>query len=554
MRSDLMKKGIKRAPHRSLLKALGLSDDEIERPIIGVATSANEIIPGHIQLQRLTDAVKAGVRIAGGTPMQFSTIGVCDGIAMDHKGMKFSLPSRELIADSVELVANAMPFDGIVFVSNCDKITPGMLMAMGRIDIPAVFVSGGPMLAGSYRGKPIDLVTVFEAVGSYNAGKLSERDLTEIENHACPGAGSCSGLFTANSMNAISEALGLSPRGNGSVPAVYAERIRIGKKAGKMVVGLVERGIKPSDIVNEDSFYNAVVLDLTLGGSTNTVLHLKAIADAFKIPFKIDLFDELGRSVPHICNLSPVGNHHIQDFDEAGGVYGVMKRLADSWLIKDDAKTIYEKPFKDLIVNVRVYNNDVIRPLENPFHKNGGLAVLYGNLAENGSITKLSGVPESLFYHKGPAVVYEDGEAASERILSGEIKEGDVVVIRYEGPKGGPGMREMLSPTAALVGMGLIDKVVLITDGRFSGGSKGAVIGHISPEAAEGGNIAIVENGDTIEIDFLERKINLLINGDEINKRFEKLKNFETSEENEFLRRYSYFVRSANSGAIFRKT
>ncbi len=551
MRSDLMKKGVKRAPHRSLLKALGLSDEELSKPIIGVANSSNEIIPGHIHLTRVTEAVKAGIRMAGGTPMEFSTIGICDGIAMDHRGMKFSLPSRELISDSVELVAQATPFDGLVLVSNCDKITPGMLMAMGRLNIPSVLVSGGPMLAGSYRGKPIDLVTVFEAVGGYNSGKISESELKEIENLACPGAGSCSGLFTANSMNALSEALGLSPRGNGTVPAVYAERIRIAKEAGKLVMELVKNDIKPRDIVSNDSFFNAVAVDLALGGSTNTVLHLKAIADAFEIDFSIDLFDELGRKVPHICNLSPVGNHHIQELYEAGGIYAVLKRLEGGGLIKGDAMTVYWKTIKEMIESSKVLNDDVIRPLDHPYHESGGLAVLYGNIARKGAIAKLSGVPEKMLYHKGKAVVFEDGELASERILAGDVKEGDVVVIRYEGPKGGPGMREMLSPTAALVGMGLMNSVALITDGRFSGGSKGAVIGHVSPEAAEGGIIAVIENGDTIEIDFKNRRLNLLIDKKEINGRIKRFAEFKTKETNQLLKRYSHFVRSADTGAVF---
>lgn len=553
MRSDLMKKGLNRAPHRSLLKALGLTDDEIKRPIIGVASSVNEIIPGHMHLQGITDAVKAGIRMAGGTPMQFSTIGICDGIAMDHKGMKFSLPSRELIADSVELVANATPFDGIVFVSNCDKITPGMLIAMGRLNIPAVFISGGPMLAGSYRGEQIDLVTVFEAVGRFKKGKITENELKDIENIGCPGAGSCSGLFTANSMNAISEALGLAPKGNGTIPAVYSERLRIAKTAGKLVMKLVEKEVKPSDIVDKNSFYNAVAVDLALGGSTNTVLHLKAIADAFGVNFSIDLFDSLGKNIPHICNLSPVGKHHIQDLNDAGGVYAVLKRLAERDLIQKGAKTIYQKEIGELIENSFVGNNEIIRPLNNPYHQNGGLAILYGNLAENGAVTKLSGVPEGMLYFKGKAVVFDDGELASERILAGDVKEGDVVVIRYEGPRGGPGMREMLSPTAALVGMGLIEKVALITDGRFSGGSKGAVIGHISPEAAEGGTIAIVENGDTIEIDFKNRKLNLLLGKDEIRERFSRINKFDLKEENNILRRYSHFVSSADKGAVYKR-
>ncbi len=553
MRSDLFKKGVKRAPHRSLLKAMGLNDEEINRPIIGIATSFNEIIPGHIHLQTLTDAVKAGIRMAGGTPMQFSTIGICDGIAMDHKGMKFSLPSRELIADSVELVANATPFDGMVLVSNCDKITPGMLMAMGRINIPSVFVSGGPMLAGSLKGRDIDLVSVFEAVGAYSSGKISEKELKEIENFACPGAGSCSGLFTANSMNAISEALGLSPIGNGTVPAVFSERIRIGKEAGKLAMELTLKNIKPSDIVNEESFCNAVAVDLALGGSSNTVLHLKAIADAFKINFEIDLFDKLGREVPHLCNLSPVGNHHIQDLDSAGGVHAIMKRLLDNELIKGSAKTIYQKPLKDLLKDSKVFNDDVIRPLSKPYHENGGIAVMYGNLAKNGSIVKLSGVPEKMMRFKGKAMVFEDGEEAADSILEGKVKEGSVVVIRYEGPKGGPGMREMLSPTSALVGMGLINKVALITDGRFSGGSKGAVIGHISPEAAEGGVIAIVKDNDYIEIDFEKRQLNLLLSDEEIEKRLKELKAFKLKEKNQVLRRYSNFVSSSSTGAVFKK-
>lgn len=553
MRSDLIKKGVNRAPHRSLLKALGMDDEEIEKPLIGIATSYNEIIPGHVNLQILTESVKSGVRMAGGTPMQFSTIGICDGIAMDHKGMKFSLPSRELIADSIELVSNATPFDGLVFITNCDKITPGMLIAMGRLDIPSVLISGGPMLAGNYNGNPVDLVTVFEAVGEYKSGKINENVLHDIENLSCPGAGSCSGLFTANTMNCLSEVLGVSPRGNGTVPSVFAHRQRLGKEAGRLVVDLVEKDIKPSDIVSKESFYNAVAVDLALGGSSNTVLHLLAIANSFGIELELDDFDKLGRDIPHISNLSPVGNYHMEDLDRAGGIYGVMKRLSEKGLIKQEAKTVYQKSFEDLLKDVKIFDDKVIRPLNNPVHENGGIAVLYGNLAKNGAIVKLSGVPESMMYFKGKAVVYNDGEEASHEILAGKIKPGDVVVIRYEGPIGGPGMREMLSPTSALVGMGLIDKVALITDGRFSGGSKGAVIGHVSPEAAEGGLIAVVKDGDFIEIDFLKRSLNLILDDKEIEKRLSELEDFESKETNGFLKRYSSSVSSSSKGAVFKK-
>jgi len=416
MRSDSFKKGIIRAPHRSLLKALGLTDEEIHRPIIGIASSANEIIPGHMHLKQITDAVKAGVWMAGGTPMEFSTIGICDGIAMDHKGMNFSLPSREIIADSVELVAHGTPFDGMVFVSNCDKVTPGMLMAMGRLNIPSVLISGGRMLAGSCKGDDIDLITVFEAVGNFKNGNISEEELNEIENCACPGAGSCAGLFTANSMNSLSEALGVALKGNGTVPAVYAERLRMAKTAGSAVMKLVENNIKPRDIVTEDSFYNAVAVDLALGGSSNTTLHLPAIAHSFDVPFDIDLFDRLGREVSHICNLSPIGNHHIQDLDRAGGVYAVMNRLYERNLIKSEAQTVYREPFGNLVKDVKVLDDEVIRPLDNPYHKEGGLAVLYGSLAPNGSVSKIAGVPDKMKHHKGPAVVFENGEIATKEI------------------------------------------------------------------------------------------------------------------------------------------
>jgi len=554
MRSDVFKKGAVRAPHRSLLKALGLTDKEIYQPIIGIASSANEIIPGHMQLKQLSEAVKSGILMAGGTPMEFGTIGICDGLAMDHHGMNFSLPSRELVADSVELVAHGLPFDGMIFVTNCDKITPGMLMAMGRLDIPAVLVSGGPMLAGGCGtgNDDIDLVSVFEAVGSFKAGKISEEELTEIESCACPGAGSCAGMFTANSMNCLSEALGVAMKGNGTIPAVYSERLRLGKLAGMQVMKLVEAGLSARKIVTADSFYNAVAVDLALGGSTNTTLHLPAIAHAFDIPFDINLFDQLSYKVSHICNMSPIGKHHIEDLEAAGGVYAVMSRLHEKGLIKADAQTIYNQPIGKLVEKCRVKNNEVIRPLDNPYHQEGGLAVLYGSLAPDGCVSKTAGVPDKMLYHKGPAVVFENGEIATQEILEGKVKKGDVVIIRYEGPKGGPGMREMLSPTSAIVGMGLISEVALITDGRFSGGSTGAVIGHVSPEAAEGGNIALVEAGDMIEVDIKKRQVNILVDEKIMAERRKNLKPFEPKIKEGLLRRYSHFVQSAATGAIFK--
>ncbi|MCP4217572.1 MAG: dihydroxy-acid dehydratase [bacterium] len=553
MRSDIFKKGAERAPHRSLLKALGLTDEEIRRPVIGIASSANEIIPGHMHLEQINEAVKTGILMAGGTPMKFSTVGICDGIAMDHKGMNFSLPSRELIADSVEVVANGIPFDGLVFVSNCDKITPGMLMAMGRLNVPSPLVSGGPMMPGRHKGKEIDLVNVFEAVGRFRAGSIDEEELLEIENNACPGAGSCAGLFTANSMNALSEVLGVSLKGNGTIPAVFAERLRLAKYTGMQVMKLVNAKKTPRDIVTADSFTNAVAVDLALGGSTNTTLHLPAIAHSFGIDFDINLFDKLSREVPHLCNLSPIGDHHISDLDNAGGVYGVINRLQSGGLIKESAGTVYMQPIGALAEESKVTANNVIRPLDNPYHKEGGLAVLYGSLAPGGSVSKIAGVPDQMKTHQGPAKVFENGEIATEEILAGKVQAGDVVVIRYEGPKGGPGMREMLSPTSAIVGMGLISEVALITDGRFSGGSTGAAFGHISPEAAEGGPIALVQNGDIIEINIEKRSINLLVEEGELAKRREVLKPYTAQVEAGILKRYSHFVQSAGTGAVFRE-
>ncbi|ADK80734.1 dihydroxy-acid dehydratase [Sediminispirochaeta smaragdinae] len=560
MRSDKMKLGSKRAPHRSLMKALGLTDREIAGPIIGIASSASELIPGHMHLAQVEDAVKAGVRMAGATPLRFSTIGVCDGIAMDHKGMYYSLPSRELIADSIEIVAEGHPFDGMVFISNCDKITPGMLMAMGRLNIPSVLISGGPMLAGNYHGKSLDLISVFEAVGRHAQGNIDDDELAAIESYACPGAGSCSGLFTANSMNSLAEVLGLALPGNGTIPAVDSGRIRLAKEAGMAVVRLVKEDICPRNIATEDSFMNAVAADLALGGSSNTALHLPAIAKAFDVDFSIDNFDLLGRRIPHLCNLSPVGKHHIQDLEAAGGIGAILSRLNELGELKRDARSVTGKTIGEIADASRVWDDEVVRPVGRPYHSEGGLAVLHGSLAPDGAVVKLAGVPEALRVHEGPAVVYEDGEVATEAILAGKVKSGDVVVIRNEGPKGGPGMREMLSPTSAIVGLGLIEKVVLITDGRFSGGSTGAVIGHVSPEAANGGPIGLVQEGDRIRVDFNKRSLDLLVEEDEKKRRAGALA--EASAEKPvaakhnpdgYLARYSIFVGSAAEGAIYRK-
>jgi len=553
MRSDKLKTGLSRAPHRALLKSLGLTDEEIQVPLIGIVNSANEIIPGHLHLHAIADAVKTGVRIAGGTPLEFSTIGICDGLAMDHQGMKYSLPSRELIADSIELVACGFPFDGLVFITNCDKITPGMLMAMGRLNLPSIIVSGGPMLAGNHRGKAIDLVTVFEAVGGTKTGRISQKELAEIENCACPGVGSCAGLFTANTMNSLSEALGLALRGNGTIPAVYAERIRLAKYSGMRVLDLVQTDMKPRDIACFNSFYNAVAVDLALGGSTNSTLHLPAIAESFSINLSLDLFDQLSRTVSHLCNLSPIGPHHIQDLDQAGGIYALMNILKKQGLLKNRAGTVYQKSIGEVIKNATVSNSEIIRPFDNPYHQEGGLAILYGNLAPQGAVVKTAGIPAQMLTHKGPAIVFENGEEASEEILAGKVKKGDVVVIRYEGPKGGPGMREMLTPTSAIVGMGLIEDVALITDGRFSGGSTGNVIGHVSPEAAENGPIALVKTGDQIEINIAKREINLLIGEREYQARSQQLKPHQTIIKERVLKRYSRMVQSAHTGAIFKE-
>jgi dihydroxy-acid dehydratase len=550
MRSDMMKKGVERAPHRSLFKALGLTDEEIARPMIGIANSANEVIPGHLHLHQLSDAVKAGVRMAGGTPLEFFTIGICDGIIMGHGGMKYSLSSRELIADSIESMAMAYPFDGLVLIPNCDKIIPGMMMAAARLNIPTILVSGGPMLAGEFQGREIDLITVFESVGKVKVGEMTERDLKEVEGCACPGVGSCSGMFTANSMNCLSEVLGLALPYNGTIPAVFAERIRLGKKSGIQIMELIKKNVTPSKILTEKAFENAVTVDMAFGGSTNTSLHLPAIAAEAGMKLSLQTFNKISRKTPHLCSMSPGGAYHIQDLHHAGGIPALMKELSRGGLIHQGPLTVTGKSVEENLKGKKIFNPEVIRPLERPYHATGGLAVLFGNLAPGGAVVKQSAVDEAMFKHRGPARVFDSEEEAIKVILDRKIKKGDVVIIRYEGPKGGPGMREMLAPTSAIVGVGRDREVALLTDGRFSGGSRGAAIGHISPEAAEGGPIAVVRNGDQIDIDIPGKKLNLLISNEELKERLSKWKPPKRKLKG-YLKRYAKLVTSANTGATF---
>ncbi len=549
MRSDSVKKGPERAGHRSLLKALGLTDEEIARPLIAVANSANEIVPGHIHLNDISKAVKAGIRMAGGTPLEFGTIGVCDGIAMGHKGMNYSLVSRETIADSVEIMLQAHQFDGVVMVTNCDKIIPGMLMALLRVNIPGLVISGGPMLCGYLpTGEPIDLISVFEGVGRVSKGDMDEAALNILENEGCPGAGSCSGMFTANSMNCLSEALGLALTGNGTIPAVTAKRIRLAKTAGMRVMELVKNDIKPRDIATEDAFKNAIAVDMAIGASTNTVLHLPAIAREAGVAIDLDVFDELSRSTPNICKISPASKQHIQDLDAAGGVSAVMKELAGKNLLKTDVVTVSGKKLKEIIDNAHIYNRDVIRSADNPYSPEGGIAVLRGSLAPDGAVVKQSAVSQSMMKFSGEARVFDSEEPAMEAVIKDRIKQG-VIVIRYEGPRGGPGMREGLSITSAIQGKGLEEKIALLTDGRFSGGTRGPCIGHVSPEAADGGPIGFVKDGDVIEIDIKNRKLELKISAEEMAKRKKEFKPLEKKLEG-VLARYARMVKSANTGAV----
>lgn len=553
MRSDLMKKGLEKAPHRSLFKALGLIDEEINRPLVGIANSANEIIPGHIHLNKIVEAVKAGVRMAGGTPIEFSTIGVCDGIAMNHEGMKYSLASRELIADSIEIMAIAHPFDALVLVPNCDKIVPGMLMAALRLNLPAILVSGGPMLAGKFEGRPVDLISVFEGVGRVARGEWTEKRLKELEDCACPGCGSCAGMFTANSMNCLSEALGLALPGNGTIPAVSAARIRLAKSAGMKIMELFKKDLRPRHIATLEAFKNAMAVDMALGCSTNTVLHLPAIAHEAGIELNLDLFNRVSEQTPHLCFLSPAGPHHLEDLDAAGGIPAVISELSKLEIIDHQVMTVTGKNLGQNLKGIKVKDYEVIRPATDPYHKEGGIAILRGNLAPQGAVVKQSAVAPEMMVNEGTAIVFDSEEETMEAILKGRVKPGHIVVVRYEGPKGGPGMREMLSPTSAIVGMGLDKEVALVTDGRFSGGSRGAAIGHVSPEAAEGGPIALVKNGDKIRIDIPNKKLTLLVEKEEINRRRQAWRKPEAKIKTGYLARYAQMVTSAGSGAILKK-
>jgi len=551
MRSDQAKKGFERAPHRSLFYANGLTQEELKRPLIGIANAFNEIVPGHIHLNKIAEAVKAGVRLAGGTPLEFNVIGVCDGIAMGHVGMHYSLPSRELIADSVESMVLAHAFDGLVLIPNCDKIVPGMLMAAGRVNIPAIFVSGGPMMAGRYLGRDIDLKTMFEAVGRYQVGELSAEELQELELAACPGCGSCAGLFTANTMNCLTEALGMGLPGNGTIPAVTGARIRLAKQAGMQIMTLVERDIRPRQIMTREAFENAIATDMAIGGSTNTVLHLPAIAHDAGVDLPLDLFDRVSQRTPYLVKLSPAGPHHMQDLDEAGGIPAVMAELLQKDLIHRDALTVTGHTVAENL-QAAGRRTKVIRPLSEPYSPNGGIAILRGNLAPEGSVVKAGAVDPDMMQCRGPARVFDSEEAALEAILGRAIHPGDVIVIRYEGPKGGPGMREMLMPTSALAGMGLDDKVALMTDGRFSGATRGAAIGHVSPEAAAGGPIALVQEGDIISIDIHARTLTLEVDEEELARRRAQWKPPAPKIKTGYLARYAAMVTSAGQGAVLK--
>ena len=554
-RSDLMTQGPERAPHRSLLRADGFTDWELERPIIGIANSFNEIIPGHMHLDKLVDAVKAGVYAGGGTPLVFNTIGICDGIAMNHEGMKYSLPSRELIADTIETMAVAHPFDGLVLLASCDKIIPGMLIAAARLNIPAIFLSGGPMLPGKIHGQDTGLDKVFEAVGRFKGGKISEDELHTYECAACPGAGSCSGMFTANTMNNLSEALGMSLPYNGTAPAVFAERIWLAKETGYKAVELVTKDLKPLDIMTEDAFHNAIAADMALGGSTNTALHIPALAYYAGLDLTLKDLDPFTAKIPHLTSIAPAGPHHVVDLFYAGGIPAILAELQKAQLIKENPQTVYGKSVADMLteINAGVKDYEVIRSIEKPVHPTGGLAILTGNLAPAGAIVKQAAVSEEMLTHSGPARIFDSEEDVFEAIMDTNIKKGEVIVVRYEGPKGGPGMREMLSPTSALAGMGMDKDVALITDGRFSGASRGAAIGHVSPEAAAKGTIAALREGDMIEIDIPQKTLNVQLSDEEIRQRLDALPEFEPKVKTGYLARYTQMVSSADRGAVFQR-
>jgi dihydroxy-acid dehydratase len=553
MRSDMVKKGIERSPHRALLRAVGCSSDDWDKPFIGVINSFSEIVPGHIHLQTIAKAVKKGIRSRGGVPFEVNTIAVCDGIAMNHPGMKYSLPSRELIADSVETVAQAHAFDGLVFIPNCDKVIPGMLMAAVRLNFPSVLVSGGPMLAGRFvqgrTARSVDLITVFQAVGEVAEGKMTEAELQELEMVACPGCGSCAGMFTANTMNCLCEALGIALPGNGTIPAVEARRRQLAYRAGQQVMEVLTRGIRPRDVITMDSLYNAFAVDMALGGSTNSVLHLTAVAHEAGLDFPLSLINEIGDSIPHICKLSPASDYHIEDLDLAGGIPAVMHEL--SGLLKLEASTILGRPIGDVASKARVRNREIIRPLSRPYASTGGISILFGNLAPDGAVVKSAAVAPEMLVHRGPARVFNSEEEATAAIMKGKFKSGDVIVIRYEGPKGGPGMREMLAATSLLSGMGMDKEVALITDGRFSGGTRGAAIGHVSPEAANKGPIAALRNGDVININIPRHKLEVELSRKELKQRLASLPAFKPRIKTGYLKRYSDKVSSASTGAVF---
>ena len=550
MKSDNVKAGMQQAPHRSLFNALGFTEEEMKKPMVGIVSSYNEIVPGHMNLDKIVNAVKLGVAEAGGVPVVFPAIAVCDGIAMGHVGMKYSLVTRDLIADSTEAMALAHQFDALVMVPNCDKNVPGLLMAAARINVPTVFVSGGPMLAGKVKGCKTSLSSMFEAVGSYAAGTMTEDDVKEFEQKACPTCGSCSGMYTANSMNCLTEALGMGLGGNGTIPAVYSDRIRLAKHAGMAVMKLLEQDIRPRDIMTKESIINALTVDMALGCSTNSMLHLPAIAHEIGFDFDIEFANPISEKTPNLCHLAPAGHTYMEDLNEAGGVYAVMKQLADAGLLNTDCMTVTGKTIGENIANAVNKNPEVIRPMDNPYSKTGGLAVLKGNLAPDGSVVKRSAVVEEMLVHEGPARVFDCEEDAIEAIKGGKIVAGDVVVIRYEGPKGGPGMREMLNPTSAIAGMGLGSSVALITDGRFSGASRGASIGHVSPEAAVGGPIALIEEGDIIQINISELSLNVKVSDEEMEARRANWQPREPKVTTGYLKRYASMVTSGNRGAV----
>lgn len=555
-RSRKMKSGLEKAPHRSLLYALGLTREEINRPLVGVVNAANEVVPGHMHLDKLAEAVKAGVRMAGGTPLEFPAIAVCDGLAMNHEGMRFSLPSREFIADSIEIMARAHAFDALVFIPNCDKCVPGMLMAMMRLNIPSILVSGGPMLPGDLnRDQKGDLITLFEAVGRVRNGQMTEEELTAYEERACPGCGSCAGMFTANSMNCLAETIGVALPGNGTIPAAFSGRLRLAKQAGMRVMEILEKGIRPRDIVTRDAVENAIAVDMALGCSTNTTLHLPAIFHEAGLEIGLEIFDEVSRKAPNLCKLSPAGKHYMIDLENAGGIPAVMSELDKLGLIRKNCLTVTGKTVGENLADrhARILDEDVIHPIEKAYSKEGGIAILRGSLAPNGAVVKQSAVAPEMMCRDVRARVFDGEEDAMHAILDGKIKPGDAVVIRYEGPRGGPGMREMLSPTSAITGMGLGKDVALLTDGRFSGGTNGAAIGHISPEAADGGVIGLVREGDIIHIDIPNRKLELLVDEKELE---ERRKNFQPPRKDcpyPVLRRYAHLVSSADSGAMYKK-